>query len=431
MSVEAIGAIILIGGFLVLIALRIPVAFALGISSIFAAFYLGIPLMQIIQSLINGVNVFALLAVPFFILSGEIMSQGGISDRLISLARVFVGKIRGGLGQVNILTSTFFGGISGSSAADTASLGPVLIPMMKKDGFDGKTATAVTMASSVQAILIPPSHNMIIFSLVAGGVSIGKLFLAGIIPGVLLGIALMVYTYFISVKRKLPKGESVPLNKVVKIIRDAVWGLLTIFIILFGVISGIFTATESAAIAALYAFIVTFFVYKDIKISQFGSILSSALKTISMVMILIATSSAFGWILSYVRVPELISNVILGATENKVIILLLILVILLFLGMIMDMAAIILIATPILLPIAVSVGLDPIHFGIVMMLALAIGLVTPPVGVTLFIGSAISGEGIGGLSKAMIPFYIVMAIVLLLITFIPGIVMFLPDIFIK
>ncbi|MFD1780837.1 TRAP transporter large permease [Fredinandcohnia salidurans] len=430
MSVEAIGALILIGSFLLLILLRIPIAFALGFSSVITAIYLGIPLMQLVQSIVNGVNVFSLLAVPFFILAGELMSQGGISDRLIALAKIFVGRFRGGLGQVNILTSTFFGGISGSSAADTASLGPVLIPMMKKEGFDTRTATSITMASSVQAILIPPSHNMIIFSLAAGGVSIGGLFLAGLIPGILLGLILMVYTYIIAVKRKYPKSES-PAGQTFKIISSAIWGLLTIVIILAGVVTGVFTATESAAIATVWAFIVTFFIYRDIPLKQFGAILRKALQTISMVMILIATSNAFGWLLTYVRIPKLVSEAILGATESKVAIMLLILFILLLLGMIMDMAAIILIATPIFLPIATSIGVDPIHFGIIMMLTLGLGLVTPPVGVTLFIGSAISGEKIGALSKNMIPFYILFLLAILIVTFIPQVSLFLPDLLMK
>ncbi|MGJ9459686.1 TRAP transporter large permease [Oceanobacillus sp. CF4.6] len=427
MSVEAIGAIILIGSFLLLILLRIPIAYALGISSVVTAMYLELPLTQIVQSMVNGANVFSLLAVPFFILAGELMSRGGISDRLIEFAKLFVGRIRGGLGQVNILTSTFFGGISGSSAADTASLGPVLIPMMKKEGFDTKTATSITMASSVQAILIPPSHNMIIYSLAAGGVSIGGLFLAGLVPGILLALILMIYTFIISVKRNYPKAESVGKKHYWKTIGSAFWGLITILIIVFGVVSGVFTATESAAIAAVYAFIVTFFIYKDISIKQFGSILNKALRTISMVMILIATSNAFGWLLTYVRIPKLVSEGIMGITENKVFIMLLVLLILLLLGMVMDMAAIILIATPIFLPIATSIGFDPIHFGIIMMLTLGLGIVTPPVGLTLFIGSAISGEKIGTLSKSMIPFYILFLIAIVIITFIPQITMLLPE----
>ncbi|WP_249870555.1 TRAP transporter large permease [Oceanobacillus saliphilus] len=429
MSVEAIGATILIGGFILLILLRIPIAYALGISSVVTAMYLNLPLTQIVQSMVNGANVFSLLAVPFFILAGELMSRGGISDRLIEFAKLFVGRIRGGLGQVNIITSTFFGGISGSSAADTASLGPVLIPMMKKEGFDSQTATSITMASSVQAILIPPSHNMIIYSLAAGGVSIGGLFLAGLVPGILLAILLMIYTYIISVKRNYPKAENVGKKHYWKTIANAIWGLITILIIVFGVVSGVFTATESAAIAAVYAFIVTFFIYKDISIKHFGTILNKALRTISMVMILIATSNAFGWLLTYVRIPKLVSDAIMGVTENKVLIMLLIILILLLLGMVMDMAAIILIATPIFLPIAASIGFDPIHFGIIMMLTLGLGIVTPPVGLTLFIGSAISGDRIGTLAKSMIPFYILFLIAILIITFVPTITMFLPEMF--
>ena len=423
-----VGAVILlVGTFLGLMALRTPIVFAIGIASVVTTVYLGLPLMLVAQNMVKGINVFALLAVPFFILAGEIMGQGGISNRLIDLSNVLIGWVRGGLAMVNILASMFFGGISGSSAADTSSIGSILIPLMRKKGYDADFATTVTMSSSVQGILIPPSHNMVIFSLVAGGVSIGKLFLAGMIPGIVLGIALMIFSYIVSVKRNYPVEQVPGWRDALRTIRDAGLGLVTVLIVVVGVITGIFTATESAAIAVLYAFLITFFVYREIPLSQMGNILTKSIKTLSIVMILIGTSTAFGWLLAYLKVPALVTQGIFSISENKYVIMVILNLILLFLGMIMDMSSIILIATPILLPIATKVGVDPVHFGVIMVLNLGIGLITPPVGSTLFIGSAIAGISIERLAKAMLPFYVIMVIVLILVTYIPEIVMFIPN----
>ena len=423
-----VGALyLLLGTFLGLMTLRTPIVFAIGIASVVTTLYLDLPLMLVAQNMVKGINVFALLAVPFFILAGEIMGQGGISNRLIDLSNVLIGWVRGGLAMVNILASMFFGGISGSSAADTSSIGSILIPLMKKKGYDGDFATTVTMSSSVQGILIPPSHNMVIFSLVAGGVSIGKLFLAGMVPGIVLGIALMIYSYIISVKRNYPVEKGLTLQRALLTVRDAGLGLVTVLIVVVGVITGIFTATESAAIAVLYAFLITFFVYREIPLSRMGNILGKAIKTLSIVMILIGTSTAFGWLLAYLKVPALVTHGIFSISENKYVILIILNLILLFLGMIMDMSSIILIATPILLPIATKIGVDPVHFGVIMVLNLGIGLITPPVGSTLFIGSAIAGIKIEKLARAMLPFYAIMVLVLVLITYVPGIVMFIPN----
>lgn len=423
-----VGAVILlVGTFLGLMVLRTPIVFAIGIASVVTTIYLDLPLMLVAQNMVKGINVFALLAVPFFILAGEIMGQGGISNRLIDLSNVLIGWVRGGLAMVNILASMFFGGISGSSAADTSSIGSILIPLMRKKGYDADFATTVTMSSSVQGILIPPSHNMVIFSLVAGGVSIGKLFLAGMIPGIVLGIALMIFSYIVSVKRNYPVEQVPGWKDALRTIRDAGLGLVTVLIVVVGVITGIFTATESAAIAVLYAFLITFFVYREIPLSQMSNILTKSIKTLSIVMILIGTSTAFGWLLAYLKVPALVTQGIFSISENKYVIMIILNLIMLFLGMIMDMSSIILIATPILLPIATKVGVDPVHFGVIMVLNLGIGLITPPVGSTLFIGSAIAGISIERLAKAMLPFYVIMVIVLILVTYIPGIVMFIPN----
>jgi tripartite ATP-independent transporter DctM subunit len=427
MITDPVAATLLISTFFVLILLRMPIAFALGVSSVVTAIYLNLPISIVFQQILGGMNVFALLAVPFFILAGEIMSQGGIARRLVALADVIIGRMRGGLGMVNILASMFFGGISGSSVGDTSSIGAVLIPMMKKKGYDAEFATTVTIASSVQGILIPPSHNMIIFSLVAGGVSVGRLFLAGLVPGVLLGVALMIYTYIVAVRRRYPAGEPVRLRDALLVVRDSVLGLLTVMIVVVGVVAGVFTATESAAIAVVYAFLITFFVIGEIPVKQFGSILANALKILAIVLILIGTASAFGWMMTYLNVPKALVAGITAISDNPIIIILILNVIMLFLGTFMDMSSLILITTPILLPIAHAAGMATVHFGIVMMLNLGIGLLTPPVGGTLFVGSAIGGVSIERLSVAMLPFYTVMIFVLLLITYVPWTVMYLPN----
>ncbi|WP_173917586.1 TRAP transporter large permease [Halobacillus sp. Marseille-Q1614] len=422
---------ILIGSFVLLLLCRVPIALTLIVSSIVTGLYMEIEPSAIIQRMVGGLNSFSLLAIPFFVLAGEIMNEGGISRRLINLSNVIIGKIRGGLGLVNVLASTFFGGISGSAVADTSSVGSVLIPMMKKNGYDSDYAVSVTISSSAQGVMIPPSHNMIIYSTAAGGVSVGALFMGGLLPGLLLGLILMVLTYAIAVKRNYPKGEAVQKKDIPRIIWEGLLGLLTAVIIIGGIISGFFTATESAAIGTLYAFIITFFVYRDIPLMRMGIILKRTFKTLSMVLFLIGASSAFGWLLALTRVPATVSDTLIGISPNNIVTILMIVVILLLLGTIMDMAPLILIATPILLPVAINVGMDPVHFGVLLILCLAIGLVTPPVGTVLFVGSAIGRLSIEKASKGMMPFYAAMIIVLLLVAFIPNITMFLPDILVE
>ena len=418
---------LLLGTFILLLLLRVPIALTLAGSSLVTGIYMQIDLAAIVQRMVGGVNSFSLIAIPFFILAGEIMNDGGISRRLINLANVLIGQIRGGLALVNVITSTFFGGISGSALADVSSLGSVLIPMMKESGYDADYSVAVTVASATQGVVIPPSHNMIIYSTAAGGVSVGALFMGGVIPGLLLGLALLILTYLMAVKRNYPKGEPVKKEEIPKIIREGLLGLFTAVIIMGGIISGLFTATESAAIGALYAFIITFFVYRDISIIRFKDILYRTFRTLSMVMFLIAASSGFGWLLALLKVPAMATDFIMAISPNDITTLLLINLILLLLGMVMDMAPLILITTPILLPIAVSIGMDPVHFGVVLVLNLAIGLVTPPVGSVLFVGSAIGRLPIEKVAKSMLPFYAVMITVLLLITFIPSLVLWLPQ----
>ncbi len=420
--------ILLLGIFGGLIVLRVPITFTLAFASLVTGLYLHLPLMAVVQRMVQGVNTFSLLAIPFFIMAGEIMGQGGISRRLIEFSNLLIGRVRGGLAEVNVLASMFFGGISGSAVADVSSIGTIMIPMMKQKGYDADYSTAVTVTSATQGIIIPPSHNMIIYSLAAGGVSVGRLFLGGFVPGVMLGVALMILSYVIAVKRNYPKERRYTLKEAGGAVKDAILGLFTAVIIVGGVISGVFTATESAAIAVVYAFIITFFVYREIPLSALRRILYSSLKTLAMVMSLIASASAFGFLMAYLRIPALATQALLSITTSRVGLLLLINVLLLFLGMIMDMAPLILITTPILYPVVVTtLGLSPIHFGIILMLNLGIGLATPPVGSALFVGCAVGKISVEDATKAMLPFYIVMVVVLMLITFVPDIVMFVPN----
>jgi len=428
MSTNPVAITLLLGSFGVFLVLRVPITISLVVSSVLTAFYLNIPLMAIVQRMVQGVNVFSLLAIPFFIMAGEIMGEGGISRGLILLSNLLFGRVRGGLAQVNVLASMFFGGISGSAVADVSSIGTILIPMMIEKGYDADYSVAVTVTSACQGIIIPPSHNMIIFSLAAGGVSVGRLFLGGFVPGVTLGIALMIISYIIAVKRKYPKEARYSLSEALKIAKDAVLGMFTAVIIIGGVITGVFTATESAAIACVYAFVITFFVYKEIPLSRMSKLLYSCLKTLAMVMSLIAAASAFGWLLAFLKVPALATTALLSITKSKIALLILINMLLLVLGCIMDMAPLILITTPILYPVVVgSLGMSPIQFGILMMLNLGIGLCTPPVGSALFVGCAVGKISIEKATKAMLPFYATMIVVLMLVTFIPEISLYIPN----
>lgn len=355
------------------------------------------------------------------------MGSGGISDKLIALADACVGWMTGGMAMVNIVASYFFGGISGSASADTASLGSILIPMMVEQGYDDDFSTAVTITSSCEGLLVPPSHNMVIYAMAAGGVSVGSLFLAGYIPGALLAISLMIGSFIISKKRNYPKGAKFSLKNLGKQFLVSFWALAAVIIVVVGVVGGWFTATESAAIAVIYSLIVSVFIYKGLDWKGVWKALESCIDTLSIVLILISTSSIFGYCLTTLHVPDLAANAIIGISRNPIVIALLLDLILLFLGCIMDMSPIILIATPILLPIATSIGIDPIQFGIMIVLNCGIGLLTPPVGAVLFIGSAVGKVKMERVVKATLPFYLCMVVVLLLLTFIPEISMFLPN----
>ena len=419
---------ILIGGFTVLCLLGMPVAYALGLASIFAALYVDMPLEAIMLKTSDGMDDFALLAIPFFILAGGIMAEGGMANRIVNLAKVFVGFIRGGLALVNILASTFFGCISGSSVADTAAIGSVMIPQMVKAGYPRLFAVNVTVAGSLQPLLIPPSHNAVIYSLAAGGtISVAHLFIAGVIPGVLLGLSLMCLCFYIARRDNFPKEEVIPFRRAVKIGIEAIWGLVTVVIIIGGILSGIFTPTESAAVACVYSFIITMFVYRDYKWSELPLLIGRVVRTVGMVMIMIGFSIAFGYMMAIMRVPAKVTEFFLTIASDKYTFLLLVNVLLLVLGTFMDLAPMLLICTPIFLPVIKTFGIDPVHFGIIMILNLGIGLLTPPVGPTMVVGCAIGKVTMEQMSRSIIVFYIPMIIVLIMVTYIPALSLWLPN----
>src|SRR6185437_2645509 len=365
----------------------VPIAYALGLASIAAALWIGIPLEAVMLKISDGVSKVAMLTIPFFVLAGAIMAEGGMAKRLVAFANVLVGviRVRGGLSAVNILATTFLSGISGSSVSDTSAIGSVMIPQMEKVGYPRAFATNVTISASVQAIMVPPSHNAVIYSLATGGtISIISLFMAGVVPGLMLGVALVALCVFIAYRDGHPKGDAVPVREALRITIDALWGLITIVIIIGGILLGIFTAIEAGAMACLWAFFVTMFIYRDYKWRDLPALVHRTLKTVAMVMTLIAMASSFGYVMALMQMPAHITAFFLTLSDNKYVILMLINVMLLVLGCLMDMAPLILICTPILLPVVMRLGVDPVHFGMIMLLNLGIGLLTPPVGSTLF-----------------------------------------------
>jgi tripartite ATP-independent transporter DctM subunit len=421
-------ALVLIGSFTVLCMMGMPVAYALGLAAVLAALWMGIPLEAIALKTSDGMDDFPLLAIPFFILAGAIMGEGGMATRIINLAKVFVGFIRGGLALVNLLASTLFGCISGSSVADTASIGSVMIPQMIKAGYPRVFATSVTVSGSLQPLLIPPSHNMVIYSLAAGGsVSVAHLFIGGIIPGLLLGASLMLLVLIYAYRNKLPKGDIVPMRDALKIAVDSIWGLVTVVIIMGGILSGIFTPTESAAVACVWAFFVTMFIYRSYKWSDLPQLIGKVIRTVGMVMIMIGFSVAFGYMMTLMRIPALVAELFVALTDNKWMFLLYVNILLLVLGTFMDLAPMLLICTPVFMPLLQRYGIDPVHFGIVMIYNLGIGLLTPPVGPTLAVGCAIGKISMEQLSRGVMIFYIPMLIVLGLVTYIPALTLWLPN----
>jgi len=420
---------VLLGSLFVFFALGIPIAYSLGLAAIAGALWIGVPLEAVMLKISDGVSKVAMLTIPFFVLAGAIMSEGGMAKRLVAFANVLVGlvRIRGGLSAVNIIATTFLSGISGSSVADTSAIGSVMIPQMERVGFPRVFATNVTISASVQAILVPPSHNAVIYSLATGGlISITSLFMAGIVPGLLLGFALMLLCLYIAYRDRHPTGQSVPLREAARITIDALWGLVTIVIIIGGILGGVFTAIEAGAVACLWAFFVTMFVYRDYRWRDLPGLVHRTLKTVAMVMTLIACASSFGYVMALMQIPAKVTAFFLTLSHDKDVILMLLNVLMLILGCLMDMAPLILICTPIMLPVVTTLGVDPVHFGMIMLLNLGIGLLTPPVGATLFVGCAVGKVTMEQVMRGIWPFYAVMFAVLMLVTYIPSISLWFP-----
>ena len=424
------GLIILFGIFFLGLLVGAPVAFAVGLAAVVTFLYEGLPLFVAFQRILSGISVFSLLAIPFFIFAGELMMHGGISTRLVRLASAMVGKVRGGLGMVNISSSMLFGGISGSAVADTSALGSILIPVMKEKGYDADYAVNVTVTSSVAGVVIPPSHNMILYAVAAGGgISVTQLFIAGIVPGVLMCLSLAVAAYVVAVKRGY-QGEAFPGWRVLIISFFAsLPGLMTAVIIVGGVLSGILTVTESGAFGAIYAIVVTGLVYRELTWASFKAAVVQSVKTTSLVMILVGCASAFSYLLALYNVPEMLTTGLMAISDKPVVIFLMLNIILLILGMIMDMAALILICTPIFLPVAMQFGMDPIQFGIILMMNLGLGLCTPPVGACLFVGCVIGKIKIEEAVRTIWPFFLALFAALMLVTYVPAISLTLPGFF--
>jgi tripartite ATP-independent transporter DctM subunit len=411
------------------VALGVPIAYSLGLAAIAGAFWIGIPIEAVMLKISDGVSKVAMLTIPFFVLAGAIMAEGGMARRLVAFANVLVGfvRLRGGLSIVNVLATTFLSGISGSSVADTSAIGSVMIPQMEKSGYPRVFATNVTITASVQAILVPPSHNAVIYSLATGGtISIASLFMAGVVPGLLLGFSIIVLCIVLAYRRDFPTGEAVPLRDAVKICIDAMWGLITLAIILGGILGGVFTAIEAGAVACIWAFFVTMFIYRDYRWRDLPLLAHRTLKTVAMVLTLIACASSVGYVMALMQMPAKVTAFFLTLSSNKYVILMLINVLLLVLGCLIDMAPSILISTPILLPVMVKFGVDPVHFGMIMLLNLGIGLCHPPVGTTLFVGCAVGKVSMEQVMREIWPFYGVMFMVLMLVTYLPELSLWLP-----
>jgi len=421
--------LIVVGTLLVCFALGVPIAYSLGLGALAGAYWIGIPLEAVMLQVSSGVSKFAMLTIPFFVLAGAIMAEGGMARRLVAFANVLVGlvRVRGGLSAVNVLATTFLSGISGSAVADTSAIGSVMIPQMEQTGYPRVFATNVTISASVQALLVPPSHNAVIYSLATGGtISIISLFMAGVMPGLLLGASLVVLCLVLAYRNGHPRGETVPLRQAVKIAIDAVWGLVTLAIILGGILGGVFTAIEAGAVACIWAFFVTMFIYRDYRWRDLPELIHRTVRTVAMVMTLIAFASSVGYVMALMQVPARVTALLLTLSSDKNVILFLINILLLVLGCLLDMAPSILIVTPILLPVVMKFGVDPVHFGMIMLLNLGIGLCHPPVGAILFVGCAVGRVTIEQVVREIWPFYGVMFFVLMLVTYIPSVSLWLP-----
>ncbi|KAA3635442.1 MAG: hypothetical protein DWQ02_09875 [Bacteroidetes bacterium] len=423
--------LILVLTFVVLIAIGVPIAWSIGLSSIFTML-VSIPALPAVttvaQRMATGLDSFALLAIPFFVLAGQIMSRGGIARRLIDFAKTLVGSFPGGLAYVNIIAAMLFGAISGSSVAAASALGSMLGKRMEEEGYPKEFSAAVNVTSATTGLVIPPSNILIVYSLASGGVSIAALFLAGYIPGILTGAFLMIVAAVWAKRKGLAVGERSKLREVVKTFFDAFPSLLLLVVVIGGIVAGIFTATEASAVAVLYCLALTF-IYKEVTWGEIPSIFLNSVKTTAIVMLLIGTSMSMSWIMAYENIPQNITELLLSVSDSKIIILLLINLTLLFVGIFMDMTPAVLIFTPIFLPVVTEMGMDPTHFGIIMVLNLCIGLCTPPVGSVLFIGVGVAGTTIQKVIRPLLPLFIAMIIALIIVTYVPALSLWLPGLF--
>jgi tripartite ATP-independent transporter DctM subunit len=414
-------------GFLVL---GVPVAFAIALSAVCTILYEGLPVAVLFQQMMSGMNIFSFLAIPFFVLNGELMLHGGVADKIVAAARNMVGHVRGGLGMSNVVACTLFGGVAGSPVADVSAMGSVMIPMMKREGYDADYAVNVTTHSALVGALVPTSHNIIIYALAAGGAaSIGSLILAGIVPAILLTVCNLAAAYYVAIKRGYPALEKARRDILWRSIASAAPGLLVIVIILVGIISGVFTATESASVAVIYSILLTFFIYRTMSWEHFIMAVAKAAKTTGVILLLIGASTMFQYLMGLYSVADMAGEAMRGISENPWVIFLLINVILFVLGTFMDMGSTILICTPIFLPIVQQYGMDPVQFGMVMLINCALGLNTPPVGTTQFVGCAIGGVQVTEVMRSILPFYTALIVALLLVTYVPAFSMTLPHMF--
>ena len=418
--------------FVGLFALGVPIAICIGLSTL-ATMVVTMDFLPaattIAQRMAGGLNSFALLAIPLFILSGQLMAQGGIARRLIEFSKAMIGMVPGGLAFVNVISCTLFGAISGSSIAATTAVGSFMIPEMKKEGYDKNFSAAVTVTSATTGLLIPPSNTLIVYAVASGGVSIAALFVAGYVPGLMISIATLVVCAIYARRNNMPAGERVSARVALKYTIAALPSLFLIVLVIGGILAGIFTATEAGAIAVLYALLLSAVVYREIDLADIASICLKAAQTTAVVMFLIAASIAMSWILAYQNIPTMVAEALVGVSDNPIVILLLINIVLLLVGIFMDMTPAVLIFTPILLPVAIELGMSPLHFGIMMVLNLCIGLCTPPVGTILFVGCALAKTTINRMVRPMIPMYAAMFVVLMLITYIPKLSEGLPRFF--
>ncbi|TFY97705.1 TRAP transporter large permease [Ramlibacter humi] len=421
--------LILSGSFFGLLVLGVPVAFAIGLSALSTLLYEGLPLAVGFQQMTSGMNVFSFLAIPFFIFAGELMLYGGIADRIVNFAKSLIGHVRGGLGMSNVVACTLFGGVSGSPVADVSAMGAVMIPMMKKEGYHADYAVNVTTHAALVGALMPTSHNMIIYTLAAGGkVSIAALILAGLLPALILTVCNLAAAYLVAVKRGYPAGTFPGWSIVGRSFAAALPGLFVVALILVGILSGVFTATESAAIAVLYALALTVFLYRTLDWAHFVKAASKAVKTTGVILLLIGISSTFGYLISLYGVAELTGQMLSTVTTEPWLIFLLVNVILFVLGTFLDMAATILLCTPIFLPICQQYGMSSVQFGMVMLINCALGLNTPPVGTTQFVGCAIGGVSVGYVMRTIWPFYGALIAALLIVTYVPAFSLWLPSV---